>query len=129
MKATSKMAAILMMAAGCLPMANAQRASASGQLYIYGTVLASYHVEVTGEGYTSIGQGIAEGNSLQAPVLPGRIAIRVLKANSRSAMYTAVVRGGKEDLTFRDLPYDATINVVIPGLRSDAPLTLHVQPE
>jgi hypothetical protein len=129
MKATSKMAAILIMVAGCVPVANAQRASATGQLYIYGSVEASYRVEVTGEGYTSAGQGLANGNNLRASVRPGPIAIRVLKANSSSGTYSFVVRGGKEDLSMLGLPYEATIHAVIPESQSDAPMLLVVIPD
>src|SRR5579864_8742125 len=114
MKATSRMAAILMMVAGCIPVAYAQRPSASARLTIYGSVEASYRVEVTGEGYTSAGQGLANGNDLRASVRPGPIAIRVLKANSGSATYSFVVRGGTEDLSLLGLAYEATIHAVIP---------------
>lgn len=127
-KATGRMAAILLIFGSFITTAFAQKA-ASARLSIYGNVSASYRVEVTGEGYTSIGQGLADGNSLRASVLPGPVAVRVLKANSRSATYTVVVSGGSTDVKFQGFPYDATIPVVIPDSTANRPLTLYVRPD
>jgi hypothetical protein len=86
-------------------------------------------VEAKGESQTSIGEGTAERDNLRVPVYPGPVAVRVLKANSGSRTYSLVVRGGKEDLTMRDIPYDTTITAVIPDLQPDLPLALYVIPD
>jgi hypothetical protein len=120
-------AVVALLLAGCLPVAHAQ--VAAGRLSISVNVQASYYVEAKGEGYSSIGQGIADGSSLRAPVRPGEVTVRVLKANSRSATYSLVVSGGKEDLRMRSLLYDTAVAVAIPDSQSDLPLVLSVIPD
>jgi hypothetical protein len=133
-KVTTNSGAILMMRpvvalflAACFPMAHAQ--VATGQIHISVTVQASYCVEAKGESYTSIVQGIAAGNNFRASVQSGPLTVRVLKANSRSATYSLVLSGGKEDFRMRDLPYDTLVPVIIPDSRSDLPLVLSVIPD
>ncbi|HEV3329890.1 MAG TPA: hypothetical protein VG096_02845 [Bryobacteraceae bacterium] len=127
-KLMMRVAAALLFA-GCLPAAYGQHASASGRLYVHGSVDASYRVEITAESYTSVSQGIASGNSLRAQVLPGPITVRVLKANSDSASYSLDVTGGRQDLSLRQLPYAVAVPVVIPDSKTAAPLVLSVLPD
>jgi hypothetical protein len=86
-------------------------------------------VEAKGESQSSIGEGTAERDNLRVTVYPGPVAVRVLKANSGSRTYSLFVRGGKEDLTMRDIPYDTTITAVIPDSPPDLPLALYVIPD
>ena len=116
--------AAALLLAGCLPGVYGQ--STRGSLHISATIQASYHVEAIGEGYTSIGEGIAEGNNLSVKVSAGPVTVRAVKANSASKTYSLVVRGGKEDLIMHDLPYDVTITAVIPDLPPDAPPALYL---
>lgn len=113
--------------AGMAPAALAQ--TATGRLRVYGFVQASYHVEIQEAGYRSIGQGIAEGSSLRAFVVPGRATVRVVKSNSRSATYTLVMNGGESEVRTQNLPYDTLVNVVIPESKSGAPLIISVLPD
>jgi hypothetical protein len=118
---------IALILAAWLPVVHAQ--SAGGRLIISAIVLASYHVEASGESHTSAGEGTAGRDDLRVTVYPGPVAVRVLKANSGSKTYSLVVRGGKEDLRMRDLPYDTTITAVIPDSQPDLPLALYVIPD
>jgi hypothetical protein len=52
-----------------------------------------------------------------------------LKASSGSKTYSLVLRGGKEELRMRDLPYDTTITAEIPDSPPDLPLALYVIPD
>ena len=116
--------AILMGA--CLPAVSAP--SASGRLYIHGAVESSYYVQAAGSGYSSVGQGVAEGESLRVYVRPGTVALRVAKANSASARYNVIVRGGAEELRLEGLAYGASVNIAVPDSPSGAPLVLSVLP-
>jgi len=118
---------VALLLAGCFPVAQAQ--VAAGRLRISVNVQASYYVEANGEGYTSIGQGCADGSSLRAQVRPGEATVRVLKANSRSATYSLVVSGGKEDLRMHGLLYDTRVPLAVPDSQSDLPLVLSVIPD
>lgn len=111
------------------PFPAAGAAMASGRLSIYGAVEASYSVEARTGQYTAMGQGVAEGGSLQTAVLAGPATVRVRKANSRSAAYTLVIRGGESDIQIRNLPYDATVTIDIPEARPGMTLVLSVFPE
>src|SRR5579872_1173955 len=112
---------------GISPAAVAQ--TASGRLRVYGFVQASYRVEIQEAGYRSIGQGIAEGSSLRAFVVPGRATVRVGKANSGSSAYTLVVNGGEKGLRIQNLPYDTPVDLVVPESMSGAPLIVSVFPD
>lgn len=114
-------------AANPAPSAAAQRAF--GALRISGAVEASYFVEAQTGLYTAIGQGVGEGGSLRAEVPGGRTTVRVRKANSRSAAYTLVVRGGQEEIQIRNLSYDAPVTIDIPEAKAGASLILLVLPE
>jgi hypothetical protein len=118
---------VALLLAGCLPVCHAQ--TAAGRLHISVNVQASYYVEAKGESNTSIGCGTADGNNLRVAVQPGPVAVRVLKANSGSPTYSVVVRGGQDELRFRNLPYDTTITAVIPDSKPDLALALYVIPD
>ena len=107
----------------------AQAQTASGRLQIYGYVQPSYYVEVTTEGYRAIAQGIAETNSLRAAVPAGQATVRVLKANSTSAAYALVIRGGEQEVRLANLPYGTAVPVSVPATLNGALPTMAVLPE
>jgi len=122
----SRCTVLALLLAGCLPGLLAQ--TATGRLQVSGVVQASYHVEAKGETHTALADGTA-GRDLQLTVSPGPLAVRVLKANSSSRTYSLVLRGTKEDLRIRDLPYATTITAVVPDSPSGQPLTMSVIPD
>src|ERR1700726_2832527 len=95
--------AAALLLAGCIP---GVAQSATGRLHVSASIQASFRVEASGETYSSIKEGSAEGDHLLVSVYPGPVTIRVLKANDESKTYSVVIRGGKEDLKVRDLSYD-----------------------
>jgi hypothetical protein len=118
---------IALLIGGCSSYAQSQQAA--GRLFVYGSLQASYYAEARSEQFVSIGQGVAEGDSLRLTAQPGPATIRVMKANSASARYSIVIVGGKEDFRMGDLAYGTTVTVRVPESNSGLPLTLCVIPD